>query len=90
MISSKAKCDVLNLESTAAGLTKLSSTGGSGGILDVFYEDWKLNVNQHPQVVAAIQNLWFSTWCDDTHIDGLYKHPYGKFDPRRGYMYIDR
>ena len=44
-----------DLSSTASGLRYLSSTGGSGGVLDVFYEDWKLYLNQHPKIVAAMK-----------------------------------
>lgn len=65
----------------------LSSTGGSGGVLDVFYEDWKLSINQHPRVVQAIQDLWANTWSGK---DDLYQHPYEDFNPFHGYMYIDR
>ena len=65
----------------------LSSTGGSGGVLDVFYEDWKLSVNQHPRVVHAIQDLWANTWSVK---DDQYQHPYEDFNPFHGYMYIDR
>ena len=56
-------------------------------MLDVFYEDWKLFVNQHPRVVQAIQDLWASTWGGN---EVLYKHPYKDFNPQHGYMYIDR
>ena len=78
-----------DLRHSATHLTTLSSTGGCGGVLDVFYEGWKLAVNEHPAVVAVIMDLWTHTYArsDD---DGVYSHPFGPFDPRRGYMYIDR
>ena len=87
MQRSSAKCNIEDLRATAVGLQTLSSTGGSGGVLDVFYEDWKLFVNQHPRVVQAIQDLWASTWGGN---EVLYKHPYKDFNPQHGYMYIDR
>ena len=83
----KNGCDVKNLSETARSLSTLSSTNGSGGVLDIFYEDWKLYVNEHPNVVAVLSDLWQKTYakCDD-----IYEHPYGPFDSRKGYMYIDR
>ena len=46
--------DLNNLEATVHGLGALSSTGGAGGVLDVFYPAWKLqatldNLNYHQQ-----------------------------------------
>jgi len=88
-------CDATSLETTAKSLHKLSSTYGSGGILDIFYEDWKLKLNEHPAVVSSIQTLWRETYCTysadniDEDIND-FSHPYGNFDPSEGYMYIDR
>jgi ectoine hydroxylase-related dioxygenase (phytanoyl-CoA dioxygenase family) len=79
--------DIENLNETGGNLRDLSSTGGSGGVLDVFYEDWKLKVNEHHNVVNAMQQLWGHTYSGDRE---LYAHPYGRFDSNRGYMYIDR
>lgn len=85
-------CDEDNLMDTAGCLTSLSSTNGAGGILDVFYEDWKLCLNEHSAVVGTIQSLWQHTYAtyDGNEHDSLYKHPFGQFDPLEGYMYVDR
>ena len=80
-------CDVTKLSETSRSLSMLSSTNGSGGVLDIFYEDWKLYVNEHPSVVAVLSDLWYNTYAT---CDGIYEHPYGPFDSRKGYMYIDR
>lgn len=84
----KNGCNIRNLEDTSKSLSLLSSTNGSGGVLDVFYEDWKLCINEHPNVVSVLSDLWENTYakCED----GIYHHPYGPFDSKKGYMYIDR
>jgi hypothetical protein len=86
-------CDVNALYDTAGTLESLSSTGGSGGVLDLFYEEWKLKLNEHPKIVSAVQTLWANTYACCTLENGLtsvFSHPYGAFDPFKGYMYIDR
>jgi hypothetical protein len=65
----------------------LSSTWGAGGILDVFYEDWKLKVNEHPTVVSIINGLFRETYAKGLN---CFSHPYGSFDPDKSLMYIDR
>lgn len=80
-------CDVSNLRSTAGALKALSSTGGSGGVLDIFYADWKLSLNENEKVVSVMRQLWAHTYSQCV---GVFSHPYGPFDCRRGYMYIDR
>jgi len=83
----KHGCDVNNLEETAKSLSLLSSTNGSGGVLDIFYEDWKLRINEHENIVSIMSDLWYHTYST---CNGIYHHPYGTFDSRKGYMYIDR
>ena len=46
----KHGCNVNDLENSAQHLGELSSTGGAGGILDIFYASWKLKLNEHPKV----------------------------------------
>jgi len=61
-------CNPNNLEGTASTLSKLSSTNGSGGVLDVYYEAWKLRLNENPNIVGAVQSLWkhtYSSYVDD-------------------------
>lgn len=85
-------CDSTDLANTAGALSNLSSTNGAGGILDVFYEDWKLKLNEHPLVVSALQDLWRNTYArySPGENSSNFEHPYGEFDPDIGYMYIDR
>lgn len=80
-------CDVQNLAESATSLEALSSTGGSGGVLDIFYEPWKLQLNEDPRIVSAIQQIWSRTYA---RCEGLWSTPFGTFDPNKGFMYIDR
>ena len=77
-----------NLTTTASNLSQLSSTGGAGGILDVFYTEWKLALNEHTKIVRILSELWEHTYA--TASDPLFDHPFGPFDPYKGFMYIDR
>ncbi|GMF23730.1 unnamed protein product [Phytophthora lilii] len=72
---------------TGDNLKKLSSTGGAGGILDLFYPSWRLKVAEHEKVFAAMTDLWEATYAHN-HPD--FQHPFGDFDGKRGYMYINR
>ncbi|KUF78939.1 hypothetical protein AM587_10001368 [Phytophthora nicotianae] len=76
-----------NLEETGDNLKNLSSTGGAGGILDLFYPSWRLKVAENEKVFAAMTDLWEATYAHN-HPDFL--HPFGDFDGKRGYMYINR
>ena len=94
--------DAAHLAQTGHGLTKLSSTNGSGGVLDVFYDAWKLKIATHRKLFRATQQLWEAGYyCygenDENdaeasiHPEEDFKwHPYGSFDCRKGYCYIDR
>ena len=96
------QCDVGNLEETASNLSHLSSTGGAGGILDIFYAEWKLKINEHPKIYSLMCDIWRRTYSKNS---GVYTHPYTtsgtdsnnnntdselSFNPDHGYMYIDR
>ncbi len=97
-------CNVNTLHdaSTQRALKKLSSTNGAGGILDIFYVDFKLKLNQHPLVYQVLTELWAATYgqyhTKDSSVEGqgsdpqdeTFIHPYGEFDPQKGYMYVDR
>lgn len=72
---------------TAQQLVNLSSTNGSGGVLDIFYERWKFNVALHPNLFAMTSQLWKAAY--DSHCIGP-PHPYGSFDTTKGFMYLDR
>lgn len=80
-------CNPDSLLESATNLRNLSSTGGAGGILDVFYEDWKLKINENPRIVSIFSDLWYMTYC---HKHPEFTAPYGIFNPLEAYMYIDR
>lgn len=83
----ETQCDYNDLMTTAGSLARLSTTAGAGGILDIFYQDWKLKINEHPRVVSVIVTLLENTYakCIPNFV-----HPYGKFISENVYMYIDR
>lgn len=80
--------DYENLASTCQRVKDLSSTNGAGGILDLFYFDWKLQLNEDPLVVAILQALWEATYSSG--VTEHFQHPFGPFNPKEGYMYVDR
>eukprot|EP01039_Chlorochromonas_danica_P009832 gene9828-10875_t len=87
--------DVNDLENTGHALGQLSSTHGSGGVLDLFYFDWKLKINEHPKVLSILQALWRATYAaydpsSSSTTDKTFAHPFGPFDTEKAYMYIDR
>jgi hypothetical protein len=84
-----AGVDVNDLENANTGemLKKLSSTNGSGGVIDVFYEPFKLSLAEHPVIFAVMAQLWEATFGSN---DPLYSHGHGRFESNHGYTYIDR
>jgi hypothetical protein len=89
--------DVNDLCGTASNLRQLSSTNGSGGVLDVFYDAWKMKIALNPTLFAWTRQLWKAAYCHDGQsLNDLNKdeqskwHPYGKFDTMEGFAYIDR
>lgn len=92
--------DTKDLVATGANLTTLSSTAGSGGVLDVFYDEWKMNIALHPVLHAWTRQLWQAAYCyqgetswQDLAANEQFKwHPYGPVDHANsgGYVYIDR
>ena len=89
--------DTSGLEATGHNLAKLSSTNGSGGVLDLFYDDWKMVIASHPRLFRATTQLWDAAYChhgetkEEIPDEEMFKwHPYGPFDCNRGFMYIDR
>ena len=87
-----------DLATTGHHLAKLSSTGGSGGVLDLFYDtDWKLPVATHPKLFRWTKQLWKTAYCHNgeekanlSQGDQWKWHPYGTLDLSKGYSYIDR
>lgn len=87
--------DTGDLESTGHNLQRLSSTNGSGGVLDIFYPGWKMDVATNPRLFCVTCQLWEIAFCQETAQDldenkSSSCHPYGDFDLDRGYMYVDR
>jgi hypothetical protein len=89
--------DNLMDENSGRALAQLSSTNGSGGVLDIFYEDWKMNVASNPRLFSLTTQLWEAFFCHGGETkeeldesDAFRWHPYGPFDCQKGYMYIDR
>ena len=87
-------------EESAFAFQKLSSTNGSGGVLDIFHDDWKLKlIATHPKLFSITQQLWKAGYsCGGQSKESLPEHqkfqwhPYGgdvDFE-NKGYCYIDR
>ena len=60
--------DEENVNSSARSLQQLSTTNGSGGVLDIFYEDWKLDICQTENLFRITTQLWeaFAT-CNNSN-----------------------
>lgn len=90
--------DVHNLDETGRQLQQLSSTGGSGGVLDIFYAKWKTKISTHSKLFQITSQLWKAAYCYkgetkqqlSPHQEEYKWHPYGAFDPSQGYAYMDR
>ena len=71
--------DVKNdLKRTAVNARKLSSTHGAGGILDLFYPKWKIDLSlNNPLYCAAYQCLLEGTYGrPHSSRSQLWSHPY--------------
>ncbi|GAX24710.1 hypothetical protein FisN_4Hh268 [Fistulifera solaris] len=85
-----------NLEETGKHLQQLSSTGGSGGVLDLFYAEWKFKISTNSKLFHLTSQLWKAAYCyqgetkEQLHTEQFKWHPYGAFNPTQGYAYIDR
>jgi hypothetical protein len=85
---------------SALAFDRLSSTNGSGGVLDIFYDDWKMfGVSTHPKLFGITSQLWKAAYnqggldCKGTLPEDqrFQWHPYGgSIDYDKGYVYIDR
>jgi hypothetical protein len=65
--------------------------------LDLFYDDWKLEIATHPHLFAMTQDLWSAAYCHDGESqdslspeESFRWHPFGSFDCHKGFVYIDR
>jgi len=89
--------DINNLSNSASKIIDLSSTNGAGGVLDIYYPKWKMKISLNKRLFDITTELWRAAFIsngecvDDLSKDDYFKfHPYGKFDYRKGYIYIDR
>ena len=48
---------------TGHNLTELSSTNGSGGVLDIFYPSWKMSIALNKRLFQMTSQLWSETYC---------------------------
>ncbi len=73
-----------NLLETAQSIRHLSSTGGAGGVLDVFYSPFKLKVAFNLYFAEAYADLL--RWTYGSYVgngmddDSLWSHPHGSLD----------
>ena len=58
--------DADNLMETAGNLSLLSSTGGAGGVLDIFYSHFKLRIYENAKIAACLSDLWAATFAAPT------------------------
>lgn len=87
--------DTNNLKETGHNLVKLSSTNGSGGVLDLFYPNFKLDIATNETLFKATSELWRTSYRNGKEEDGenqpeWMNHPYENFDCSKGYAYLDR
>jgi len=52
--------DTTNLRNTGHNIKKLSSTNGTGGVLDIFYPDFKMDIATNETLFRATSQLWDS------------------------------
>jgi hypothetical protein len=89
--------DLDNLDAARA-FDKLSSTNGSGGVLDIFYDDWKLKgIATSEKLFSMTVQLWKAMYKhggqdkESLPSDQIFLwHPHGDVDFDKGYVYIDR
>ena len=87
-----------NLSVTGHKLTNLSSTNGSGGVVDIFYPQFKLDIGTNKRLFKATTELWEHACLSDgtseemayDNGEGYKYHSFGAFDCKCGFMYIDR
>ena len=85
--------DTNHLNETGHHLVKLSSTNGSGGVLDLFYPNFKLDFATNERLFKATCELWSACYRHDDTGDNVIEwmnHPFENFDCSKGYTYIDR
>ena len=89
--------NIKDLSSTAKNARKLSSTHGAGGILDLFYPRWKidLTLNNELYYLAYLKlfqgtyGSYISSNVNDNDND-VWAHPYKIEDQNKAFAHIDR
>uniref|UniRef100_A0A7S3K0P2 Phytanoyl-CoA dioxygenase n=1 Tax=Aureoumbra lagunensis TaxID=44058 RepID=A0A7S3K0P2_9STRA len=80
-------------ENLSETVTKLSSTKGAGGVLDLFYEIWKLQLTlenkRYSKVARILLAGTYGKFYADTG-DDLWSHPFGPSVCDDVYAHIDR
>ncbi|GLE10785.1 hypothetical protein PINS_up023025 [Pythium insidiosum] len=66
---------------------KLSSTGALAASSTSSIRRGRLKVAEHAGVFGAMTDLWSASYAC---CHPLFEHPYGPFDGKQGYMYINR
>lgn len=86
--------DTNDLKSTGHNLVQLSSTNGSGGVLDLFYPNFKLDIATNENLFQATRELWKSCYRNQNsevnEVEEWMEHPFESFDCERGFVYVDR
>ena len=76
------------LLATCCGMNHLSTTNGAGGVLDLYYDEWKLKCTLNNQKYAdCMLDLYNATYAQN---EGLWTHPYGEFDTQHLWAHVDR
>ena len=73
---------------TGANLRTLSSTGGAGGVINIFYPSWRMKIIQNIKLISIISQLWRETWASGD--DPLFSHPLGAFNSKTPLFMLDR
>ncbi len=87
-----------NLVATAKNARKLSSTHGAGGILDLFYPKWKIDLTLNNQLyyLAYLKLLqgtygsYASSSIIDDYTSEIWSHPYKIKNKNKAFIHIDR
>eukprot|EP00164_Ancoracysta_twista_P001163 GFYU01001530.1.p1 GENE.GFYU01001530.1~~GFYU01001530.1.p1 ORF type:complete len:389 (-),score=64.04 GFYU01001530.1:98-1219(-) len=75
-----------NWETTAHKLPGM--TGGLGGFVECYYQNFKLKLHGDRRMMTAMSQLWGASYASGKTPG--YENPFGPFDHEKGYMYVDR
>jgi hypothetical protein len=69
-------------QTSAQQLKPLQLTGGKGGIVDVYYQEFAMQLRTHPRLFAAISELWAATYASDQAREKQIGGSGGSLEPR--------